>query len=312
MEPERYEAEVIGPETKKKNEEYYLEPEPPRRRRWPWFVLGGCVMLCCLCFVLPLALVSIGGVAFSAVMESSEVTERGSVQIDLNEVTESGSTQFDVDADALDFTIENEVGDVTIETGADDVIAADFVKRAYGISRNQARNRLDDVTVELQEVGEGAVRLSVNRPSSTFSLARVESVDLIITVPAGTVFDLDVNGGVGAVRIGRDVQVSHVDAQVNVGELVFNGVFAGELSDSRLRTNVGEIRVVVPDDLYARVEAETNVGNFSVDSALASSDVEESDEVTGHQWHGTLGEGSGTPPRFEMSVNVGDIRIEAE
>src|SRR5690606_5187846 len=113
MDPERIEAEVVEPERKRKNEEYYLEPEPPRRRRrWPWFVLGGCVVLCCLCFVVPLAFLSVGGAVFSAVVEGSEVTERGTEQIE-------------VTGDALAFTVQNDVGDVTIETGEEGVIAID-------------------------------------------------------------------------------------------------------------------------------------------------------------------------------------------
>ncbi len=127
-------------------------------------------MLCCLCFILPLAVLSIGGVVFSAVIEGSEVTERG-------------SEQLDVTADALTFVIDNEVGDITLETGDAGVIAVDYLKRAYGISRSQARSRLDDVTVRLEDAGEGAVRLTVDRPSGGFSLARVDSVDLNITRP---------------------------------------------------------------------------------------------------------------------------------
>ncbi|HMM29873.1 MAG: hypothetical protein AAGU78_14300 [Chloroflexota bacterium] len=299
MDAEPIEAEIIEPEKRKRRDDYYLQPEPPRRRRWPWFLLGGCVMLCCLCFILPLAVLSIGGVVFSAVIEGSEVTERG-------------SEQLDVTADALTFVIDNEVGDITLETGDAGVIAVDYLKRAYGISRSQARSRLDDVTVRLEDAGEGAVRLTVDRPSGGFSLARVDSVDLNITVPANTVFDLDVNGGVGAVRIGGEVQASHVDAQVNVGEIGFSGVFTADLADSRFKTNVGEVRLVLPRDLYARVEAETNVGDITVDRALSTSDVENTDEVTGYIWRGTVGAGSGAPPLLELAANVGDIRIDAE
>lgn len=299
MNPEQTEAEIIEPEKRKRSDDYYLQPEPPRRRRWPWFVLGGCVMLCCLCFILPLAVLSIGGVVFSAVIEGSEVTERG-------------SEQLDVSARALTFVIDNEVGDITLETGESGVIAVDYLKRAYGISRSQARSRLDDVTVRLEDAGEGTVRLIIDRPSGGFSLARVDSVDLTITVPANTVFDLDVDGGVGALRIGGEVQVSHVDAQVNVGEIGFSGVFAADLTDSRFKTNVGEIRLVLPRDLFARVEAETNVGDVTVDRALSITDAEDTDEVTGYIWRGTVGVGSGTPPVLEVAVNVGDIRLNAE
>lgn len=300
MDSERYEAEMLEPEPKpkRKNEEYYLEPEPPRRRRWPWFLLGGCVMLCCLCFVLPLSVLSIGGAVFSAVIEGSEVTERGTEQID-------------VSGDTLAFVVDNEVGDVSIETGESGVITVDFVKRAYGISRGEARSRLDEVTVQLEESGEGEVRLSVDRPGARFSLARVDSVDLTVTVPADMVYDLSVNGDVGALRVASDVQVSHVDAEIDVGDIDFGGTFTEDVTDSRLRTDVGEISVSVPEDVFLRVEANTDVGAIAVDQSVSASDVDRQDDVTNERWRGTFGEGSGTPPLLEITISVGDIRIDA-
>jgi len=242
---------------------------------------------------------SIGGVVFSAVIEGSEVTERG-------------SEQLDVTADALTFVIDNEVGDITLETGDAGVIAVDYLKRAYGNQPQpgaQPPGRRDGPPGRR---GRGGGPPDGGPPSGGFSLARVDSVDLNITVPANTVFDLDVNGGVGAVRIGGEVQASHVDAQVNVGEIGFSGVFTADLADSRFKTNVGEVRLVLPRDLYARVEAETNVGDITVDRALSTSDVENTDEVTGYIWRGTVGAGSGAPPLLELAANVGDIRIDAE
>lgn len=299
MDNDRAESDLVEPEKRKRQDDYYLQPEPPRRRRWPWFVLGGCVVLCCLCFVLPLTVLSIGGVVFSAVIEGSEVTERG-------------STQLDVSGKTLVFTIDNEVGDVTIETGEASEIAVDYLKRAYGISRSQARSRLDDVTVTLAESAEGAVNLTVDRPSGRFSLARVDSVDLTITVPAGVVFDLDVQGGVGTLRVGSDVQVSHIDAEVNVGDIGFRGAFAADLADSRFRTNVGQITLDVSPDLFAQIDAQTDVGKVTVDQALAVNDVEETRDVPGRKWRGTLGVGTGTPPMIQASINVGDILITVQ
>jgi len=40
MDAEPIEAEIIEPEKRKRRDDYYLQPEPPRRRRWPWFLLG--------------------------------------------------------------------------------------------------------------------------------------------------------------------------------------------------------------------------------------------------------------------------------
>jgi hypothetical protein len=299
MDPEQYEAEPVEPERKRKNEEYYLEPEPPRRRRWPWFVLGGCVVLCCLCFVVPLALLSVGGAVLSAVVEGSEVTERGTEQID-------------VTGDALTFTIQNDVGDVTIETGNEGEIVVDYVKRAYGISRGEARERLNDVNVRLEETAEGEVSLTVARPSSRFSLVRIDSVDLVISVPPDMVYDLAVNVDVGALRIGNNVQVSHVDAQVDVGSIALHGTLTGDLTDSRLRVDVGEIILDLSQDAYLRVEGFTDVGDITVDSALDVLDVDHQQDVTNERWTGTIGSGEGTAPLMEITTDVGDIRINAQ
>lgn len=300
MDPERIEAEVVEPERKRKNEEYYLEPEPPRRRRrWPWFVLGGCVVLCCLCFVVPLAFLSVGGAVFSAVVEGSEVTERGTEQIE-------------VTGDALAFTVQNDVGDVTIETGEEGVIAIDYVKRAYGISRGEARDRLNDVVVRLEETAEGEVSLTVERPSSRFSLVRIDSVDLVITVPPDTVYDMVANVDVGSLRIGNGVQVSHVDAQVDVGSIALRNTLSDDLTDSRLRVDVGEVTVDLPEGAYLRVEGSTDVGDISVDPALDASGADHQQEVTNERWTGTFGSGEGTAPLLEITIDVGDIRINAQ
>jgi hypothetical protein len=300
MEPERYEAEIFEPEKKKKNEEYYLEPEPPRRRRrWPWFVLGGCAMLCCLCLVVPLVFLSVGGVAFSAMIAGSEVTERGTEQID-------------VTGDALAFTVQNDVGDVTIETGAEGAIVVDYVKRAYSISRGEARDRLNDVVIRLEETAEGEVSLTVESPSSRFSLVHIDSVDLVISVPPDTVYDLVASVDVGSLRIGNDVQVSHVDAQVDVGSIALHSTLSEDLTDSRLRVDVGEVSLDLPEDAYLRVEGFTDVGDISVDPALDVSGVDHRQEVTNERWTGTFGSGEGTAPLLEITIDVGEIRINAQ
>jgi len=299
MDPEQYEAEPVEAARKRKNEEYYLEPEPPRRRRWPWFVLGGCVVLCCLCFVVPLAFLSVGGAVLSAVVEGSEVTERGTEQID-------------VTGDALVFTIQNDVGDVTIETGNEGEIVVDYVKRAYGIGRGEARERLSDVTVRLEETAEGEVSLTVDRPGSRFSLVRIDSVDLVVSVPPDMVYDLVASVDVGALRIGNDVQVSHVDGQVDVGSIALHGTFSEDLTDSRLRVDVGEVVLDLSEDAYVLVEGFTDVGDIKVDPSLDVSGVDHQQEVTNERWTGTFGSGEGTAPLLEVTIDVGEIRINAQ
>ncbi len=301
MEPDRPDSEWVEPEKKKKNEEYYLEPEPPRRRRWPWFVLGGCLLVCCACVVLPLVLFGAGSVVVSTVVESSEVTELGTTQLAL-----------DPAATDVTFRIENEVGDITIATGAAGEIVVEYRKVARGIGQGQARSYLDDITVRLEERSDGTIALITERPGGAWSLGRASEVDLTISVPEDVVFDLVVNGGVGSLRVERGVRVGHIDAQVNVGDIVFNGALDEGLVDSRMKVDVGALRLYVPGDLYAQIDAETGVGDVTVDSALNTTVREERRDVTSQAWRGTVGSGSGTAPAIELRAGVGDIGIYLE
>jgi len=301
MEPERPDAEWVEPEKKKKNDEYYLEPEPPRRRRWPWFVLGGCLLVCCACLILPLVLFGAGSVVVSTIVESSEVTELSTTQLAL-----------EPDATDVTFRIENEVGDITITTGAAGEIAVEYRKVARGISQGQARSYLDDINVRLEERSDGTIALTTERPGGTLSFGRASEVDLTISVPDDVVFDLVVNGGVGALRVERGVRVGQIDAQLNVGDIVFNGALDESLSDSRMKVDVGALRLYVPGDLYAQIDAETGVGNVTMDATLDTTVREERRDATRQAWRGTVGSGSGTAPVIELRTSVGDIGIYAE
>lgn len=211
---------------------------------------------------------------FSAVIEGSEVTE-------------AGTAQLDVSGDTLEFTIDNEVGEVTIEPGADGEITVDFVKCAYGISREQARNRLDDVTVDLRETSERAVNLTVDCPGDGFSLARVDSVDLTLTVPR--TMDLIVRNGVGDIDA-RDLRapdrlhvsggvgnitLTNIDAgpdtviKSDVGDVRFEGALA-DVGSAKITTDVGKVIVRLPENAGAELDACASVGSIAMRGLMAS------------------------------------------
>ena len=207
------------------------------------------------------------------------------------------------------------VGSITV-TGADVAecsISATITAKAP--TQEEADELAQAVKVNLEPEGDD-LRLHVEKPEKRWGHS-VE-VSFKIAVPVHTNLELESNVGEievsnisGTIKATTNVgeitcteAASDVDLVTNVGDVVL--AYSGTTQcpfDANLKTNVGEISFMGPDNLSAKVDASTNVGSIETSLPLT---------VTGKiekSIHGTIGEGE-AKAIVHLRTNVGSIEIK--
>jgi hypothetical protein len=225
-------------------------PAPRRaRRRWPWFLLGGCCLGCCLCVTVPTLLVGAGGAILASVLDATS--------------SQTFSQTLDVDPGrVVSLVVDNPSGEVTIKHGQSDQIIVEYKKRAYALSKRAAENALDDATVKVDQSGDTVTITTDNQSSSVWAFTA--SVDLAITVPPQTL--VDVTNDAGEIKVILPAQAYiMLDAETDTGGIdvvglvstakeersrVVGATWQGTIGEGegtpplyKLRVNAGNIRV---------------------------------------------------------------------
>jgi len=282
---------------------FSLEPDKPKRaphqpdkKRWPLFVIIGCLLTPCLCCLLLFCGTVAAGVTVGAILENAGVTATGTESI----AVEPG--------EALTVTIDNHVGDVTIEPGAADEVRVDYVKKAYGLTTKSARRELDDIAVVVTRPAPGHVVIAVDLnkgEDSFFSVAN--NVRLTIRVPDEV--SLDIQTKVSDITI-ANVRVTGLNVENSTGEITFSGEFSGSSEASyRLQTHVGDIQVRLPRDAVAGIDAAANVGEITVAGSFSIFNRVTDEDGPGQTWRGTIGSADEAIPTLTLKTDVGDIDI---
>lgn len=293
-------VEVPEPMKQKRMPEF--EPVRQRRRRWPFFVLAGCLLLCCLCLVLPICLLITGVATAASVLENSKITA-------------SGFEQVTIDADEIvTLEVDNAVGDIRVERGSGDEIVVNYTKTARSFTKDMAREALKAIVLSVDEPSADRVVISVNQEEDQFFcgdrdggfFCGSQSVDMTISVPEQV--RLVISNNVGDIRVenvtARDLQITNNTGDVHVDADL------GPSGDFSIETDVGDIMLVLPDDTFIDVNAETSVGDINL-SDFNVSQRDEDRNGPSSSWQGTLGDGNETPPSLRLRTNVGDITFES-
>jgi len=302
MQDESYEQEK--PKRSLEDEPYYGTPmddyaAPRRRRRWPLLVVLGCLGLCFVCCVGPICVVAIGGAAIASFVDTATVT---------------ASQTFDVpDSGPVTLTIDNPVGDITIQQGASDRVVVTYTKKVHGLSQSSANRRLDDLQLSITQPQDDTIHIVAENVNEIDQLSEILSIggqiQLTITVPERVALDVTTN--VSDITVER-VQANRLDLKTNTGDIVFDGSLTGEgdQQPNRITTNVGSITVRLPRDASVALSARTDVGKVSVSDRFDR--VRQADSArsgVSDRWSGTLGS-DGDRPTLDLQTNTGDITVE--
>lgn len=189
-----------------------------------------------------------------------------------------------------------------------------FFRQARGRDEARARELLEAVTVS-ESGGDQTYRyqMRTDAPGRTSVFVRgevPESTPLRVQMESGAVEVAGVRGPVhvettsGPVTVAgasRAVEVDVRNGDVTVG---LRAVPAGETV--RLHTVNGDVRVVMPRDASAQVDARTEAGGINVDG-LAFTDRQLDPRGAGARFRGTLGSGRGS---IEIQTQNGTVRLE--
>jgi DUF4097 and DUF4098 domain-containing protein YvlB len=296
-------SEAIGgvevPEPLKQKRMPNFEPARQRRSRWPFCLLIGCLLLCCLCLVAPICLLATGVATVASVLENSKVTA-------------SGVERVTVDADEIiNLDVNNNVGDITIQRGSSDEIVVNYTKIAKSFTKDLARDTLNEISLKVEKPSADRVVISVDQGNDQFFCGNRDdqfvcgsaSIDLTISVPEELY--LTVTNNVGDIKIenilARDLQVAS-----DTGDIHFDGELGASGSYS-LESDTGDLVMVLPGDTFVALDAETSVGDLDLSDFNISVDEERG---PGASWQGRLGDGNETPPTLRLKTDTGDITIQ--
>ncbi len=296
---------VVEPPEKRKRG---LSEETRRHARWPWFFLG-CFFLCCLCWVLPLCLLGVAGASIGSLFDRNEVSTSGTKTVSLTGMA-SG--------DELTLDVRNYIGDITIRGADTNEVTVDYTKTAYGFSKTESNNTLNDINVDATLDGTTVTVRVTDRKEFRDYFKRTNTVDLTITVPQDV--HLRVRNNIGKVVV-TNVNALSTDIENNAAlnkntnntdmiTVSFTGTFdpAGE---HLISATAGEIVVnVPPGDSYLRLDAAADVGDITVAQPFKTSDVQTNDDYAGASWQGVIGSGTGDPADLRLRTVLGNIQIQ--
>ena len=305
-EPYNDELEYEKPKRVTDDGEIYGAPdfdEPPRvvrrpARRSRWLLLG-CLAVPLVCCVLPLCLLAVAGVGAATFLSR-------------NEVTVGGVESIPVDPDQpLTLVIDNRVGSVDVRAGAGEEVVVSYTKKASSITRSRAQADLDDIQIDVSEA-DGTVRVEVinDRTADNF-WAWASTVDLDISVPPALA--VRITNNVGSIRI-EDIEARGLDVKSNTGSIDFRGTLEpDDEATYSLETNVGSIELRLPSDVYAEIDAATDVGDISIASRFDAIDSRtDGRDGVSKVWEGVLGTGTDEPPLLRLRTNTGSIEVNTQ
>lgn len=254
--------------------------------------------------------------AVSAVTASTEDTARAAWRDRYAESrqgpeqTDRFSQSYRVGRDAA-LDLQNLSGDVRVTGGSGDQIRIDAVKSVRSRGSDDAKRLLDDLRIEVTQVGS---RVEVRTIHPRTSGRSSGSVDYTITVPSSTAVSVktvsgdvsvgSVNGEVRAETISGDLQVS-ATPNLAVAKTVSGDVTARDIGASTTLTLSTVSGTVIAAALKGR---SLDAGTVSGDVQLSGVEVERlsAKSVSGNlEFDGPLVRGG----RYEFNSHSGDIRV---
>ena len=206
-------------------------------------------------------------------------------------------------------------GVLTISGRNDSTATLTFEKKATGTGEAEAQRLLENIRIETQErADEVAITLGTDTPEST-------SVDVRAEVPFKTPLRLHLNNGVVEIKamagpITLDVgngavsvegAVDDLDLRTGNGDMRVEMVGFREEASVQLQTGNGAIELTLPASAEAHVEAETQVGDISVEGRELEEKTEEK-KITGGRLQGRLGDG---PGQISLRTENGSILLRS-
>ena len=204
------------------------------------------------------------------------------------------------------FELENTNGRVEISAWDEARVSIDATKRAA------SEHRLDDIRIEISGEGD-SVRVRTRYPRAHL-FGGGGRVDYVVRVPRNARLKIsNVNGHVEVAGVSGDVGASNVNGSVEVHDAAgavdattVNGSVAVALARvdpqgrSDIHTTNGSVRLTLPADAAADIEARTVNGGVSCDFDLSS------ESRSRRRLEGRIGAGGG---RFELRSVNGSVTI---
>jgi hypothetical protein len=264
---------------------------------WPIFLALGCLCMPFVCCIMVLCGTAAAGATLATIFSR-------------NHMSESHTETLSVPSGApVTLNVDNRVGEITIERGTEDTVVVEYTKTAYGLTKSNAQDAVNDIIVDIQQPTESEVTIDVQlgREEDTFFF-RGSSVDLTLTVPERVA--LTVQNNVGTIKI-QNLRVQSLDLETNTGSIEYLGWMPTNVNvPLEISANVGTIRLTLPENTYLNIDAEVDVGDINVSDSFDQVTPEsQSGDSVGARWQGTLGRGAEDAPTLNLKVNVGDIRI---
>ncbi|MGH2515131.1 MAG: hypothetical protein ACRDHP_05700 [Ktedonobacterales bacterium] len=229
--------------------------------------------------------------------------------------------------DTYDFTVagtpeirvRNRAGALTIERGATGQVAVRVTKRTHGRGFGQATETdLAGIVVTVTQQ-ENTIRIEAER-NDLAGLLKNYQVDIAVMTPAETNLDLRMNAGNVDLRdltgvLACTINAGNLDAArltltgssscaINAGNLSLEGAIAPGAALA-VEVNAGILRLRLPRDTPAHLDARTDVGSIDIDGWPVSI----SRRIVQQQASGPLGaHPQGT---LRLRVNTGSISLRA-
>ena len=212
--------------------------------------------------------------------------------------------------------LENVNGNVEVTTWDRDEVHVEATKTASALSESDAEKALEKISVEIDR-SAGLVKIGVARPKSSNWLFGGAStgVHFQISVPASAEIDLKTtNGRLKIAETRGEVHARSVNGRIDLREVrgpaearAVNGSIRAEMvafgdgSDLKLTTTNGSIKVSLPSDARAYLDALTTNGAIR-------SDLEVDGEHGRRRWRGQINGGGG---QLSLRTTNGSIRLDA-
>lgn len=216
--------------------------------------------------------------------------------------------------------VRNRAGGLRIQPGADGHVHVAVTKRARGgmLGGGASESDLEQIEVRTSQNGD-TVRIETEIDRG-IGLGKQYIVEIEVTTPASADLDLHLNAGNAEVRgvsgtiegvvnagdfdVAGGTLAGRSSLAVNAGNLTFEGALAqGAALDAEV--NAGKMRLLLPRDTPAYLDARTDVGSIDVDGWP----VNFSRQLVRQKATGRLGaEPQGT---VRLRVNTGNITLRA-
>lgn len=246
---------------------------------------------CCCCA----AAVGIGAVV--AGLTSADLALGGSWMT----VTEQFERTMEVRGPVTLF-VDVPIGNVTVQAGAVDRVSVTATKRAWGVNRSAAEERLRQIAISVVGTGE-RVEVRVSGVATSRNFGRAPQVDLVIVTPSVTALVLDsrvgkvtvaglqgdvtVTADVGEVFLRDIVPSEKLQVATRVASIEMSGPLAGRVV-YELTSDVGRIAVQVPAGSAFNIDARSDIGDVRLDFPLSGSSSREG--LVGKEVRGQVGE----------------------